>query len=119
MSESVTYNAVKEHMLRHHENNAFRSFHRDDADTAAIEAMGEAAAPFLFQLMQDFPFEACHFGFNMIPRLIKPPQNIIDRMNTEACKPVGGGAFMGLDVSKMQEIYKAWGQQIGAFPNEP
>jgi hypothetical protein len=103
---AVTYEQVKEHMLRYHRNNAHFSRHQpDDPDHLAVVAMGAEAAPFLFQLMRDHRFEACHFSFNIIPLLIEPPEHIVRRLKTEA---------MGR-VSKMEEIYQQWGREIGAI----
>jgi hypothetical protein len=113
---SVTYEAVKEHMLRYHRTNAHMSRHNQrDPDHLAVVAMGAPAARFLFQLMRDYPFEACHFGYNIIPLLIDPPEHIVKKMNMEAISEVApGSGFHGLNVRKMKEIYQEWGREIGA-----
>lgn len=111
---AITYESVKEHMLRYHRNNAHRSRHNfKDPNHLAVVAMGAKAAPHLFRLMQDHYQEACHFGYNILPLLIDPPEHIKNRMNEEAFKGVGG--FVGLDVRKMEEIYHQWGVEIGAI----
>ena len=112
---AVTYETVKEHVMRYHRNNAHYSMHRwEDPDHKAVVEMGADAAPHLFRLMVEFPFEATHFAYNVIPQLIEPPQHIKDRMNNEAISQVAPG-FAGLDVSKMEEIYREWGREIGAL----
>lgn len=111
---TVTYDQVKECVLRYHDNNAFYSMHRyNDPDHKAVIEMGPDAAPHLFKLMHDFPEEATLFAYHVIPSLIVPPQHIIDRMNTEAVSSVGNGGFVGLSVPKMAEIYHQWGMDIG------
>ena len=87
------------------------SFHKpDDPSCVAVVAMGEEAAPHLFRAMREHPHESVHFCYNVIPLLIKPPQNIVERMNNEAISKEGG--FVGLDVKKMEEIYLEWGEQV-------
>lgn len=112
---SVTYDEVKERVFGYHRRNSHFSFHKhDDPDYVAVLEMGSGAAPHLFRLMQEHPFESVHFAYHAIPRLIDPPEHIVKRMNEEALsKPAEG--FVGLSVPKMEEIYRQWGQEIGAL----
>ncbi len=92
---SVTYEEVKERVFAYHRRNSHFSFHKhEDPDYLAVLAMGEEAVPHLFKLMQDHQFESVHFAYNAIPRLIDPPQHIIDRMNGEAISQIGNGVSL-------------------------
>jgi hypothetical protein len=107
----ATYESVKEHVMRYSQSSAHRSRHDfKHPDHLAVVAMGAAAAPFLFRLLQDHPRESTHFCYNVIPLLIKAPSHIVKQMHEEAVKD--HGSFRVLDVQKMVSIYKQWGQEL-------
>lgn len=100
----MSYDEVKQHVLDYHQRNSHFSFHKhDDPAYKAVLEMDDAA-PHLFRLMQELPFESVHFGFNAIPELIETPTHIHDQL-----MEVRGY------VAKMEEIYRQWGIEIGAL----
>jgi len=112
----ATYDKVAALARSWSKNNLVQSFFQhEDPDYLAILEMGENAVPFLFQLMLEAP-DTIHLCYHAIPKLINPPQDIVEKMNGEAISKQGG--FVGLDVRKMEEIYAEWGKELGFLTEE-